>query len=70
MAITIPYKIDDGDKEKWAKRILAGNAAADRVSINRHDYATVMGRIPTLFWLRVDDGDIDKMLKRAALNAT
>jgi hypothetical protein len=67
MATTVPYKIDDGDLEKYLKQVRANNPAVDMVGVNKHDIGMRAGELLTPARRRVDDGDLSTMIRRAAL---
>jgi hypothetical protein len=67
MATTVPYKIDDGDLERYAKQVRANNPAVDMVGINKHDLGNRIGELLTPARRRIDDQDLSRYIRAAAL---
>lgn len=67
MATTVPYKIDDQDLERYAKQVLANNAADDRLAINKDDMGNILGPLLTPQRYRVNDQDLSTIIRAAAL---
>jgi len=63
----IPYKIDDGDLEKYIKLARANHAAVDMVKVNRHDMGFVIGATFSPTQRNINDGDLSTMVRAALI---